>query len=65
MYFFSTRVKKYEARKIGPTSLTKEILGELTVVEEQLIQTQEVIEIRGKVCLTTAGTLGFLSRNME
>lgn len=46
------RLESYQTRKKDYDEIAVEIVGELTPFERELLKRQEVVEIRGKVCLS-------------
>lgn len=48
------RLKQYENRVKGLAGLDANLTGQLTEAETKLVESQEVIEIRGKVCISDA-----------
>lgn len=46
------RLESYQARKKDADEIAVEMVGELTPFERELLKRQEVVEIRGKVCLS-------------
>jgi hypothetical protein len=41
----------YSHRKQGIDEVAAQLIGEMTVFEKELLKRQEVVEIRGKVCM--------------
>jgi len=48
-FCFSNRVKDYVRRQQSVTNVERSMRAELTVLEQKLLESQDLIEVRGKV----------------
>lgn len=48
-YLFIFRLENFEKRKIGVDAVSVEMMRKLTDWEKKLLETQELMEVRGKV----------------
>lgn len=48
-FCFSNRVKDYVRRQQSVTNVERSMRAELTVLEQKLLESQDLLEVRGKV----------------
>ncbi len=51
MFIFMIRLSSYLKRVTGVDKVAEELYGELNQFEKHLVMSQDVVEVRGKVCI--------------